>query len=349
MLLLPKWDLEEEVDLGDGRVLIYDGGKALGRGATAVVFPCVLRERKGGRVTSRDVAVKCEKVGVVDERMAEEQMEIHERIGKYDHDNVMATLAVKVLEEGESRFFSVLSVSEQMDGDLDCLIFKDDAFTKRCTYRDLMEVLKQTCWGLDDLHSRNIIHYDLKPGNVLFARRLDSLVIKLTDFGFSKPIQDGRSSVVGSTRGTPEYMAPEIHAVGPFPDENFKLSKALDIYSIGVMMWVLLNRKKPQEAIHCPSSDLGRKIVWPTILNKSRKVWCSAPLVLCDLVESCLAFPRLDMDKHYGRPNVKTILDTILSVEQEGWMRDRVFAYTEVGVQAKQAASFQSDAKWSTL
>jgi serine/threonine protein kinase len=72
-------------------------------------------------------------------------------------------------------------------------------------------------FGLKYLHENDVIHLDIKPGNVL----IDNLgCVKLADFGASRKLEDGRSVRVGSSGskqsdtvemlGTPYFMAPEI-------------------------------------------------------------------------------------------------------------------------------------------
>jgi hypothetical protein len=76
---------------------------------------------------------------------------------------------------------------------------------------------KQMLFGLKYLHEHDVIHLDIKPGNVL----IDNLgCVKLADFGASRKLEDGRSVRVGSSGskqsdtvemlGTPYFMAPEI-------------------------------------------------------------------------------------------------------------------------------------------
>lgn len=81
-------------------------------------------------------------------------------------------------------------------------------------------------------HDFDIVHRDLKPENLLLTSKDDDASIKLADFGFAKKI-DVDSYGLTTACGTPGYVAPEIlegHAYG----------KAVDIWSVGVITYILL-------------------------------------------------------------------------------------------------------------
>ncbi|KXZ46576.1 hypothetical protein GPECTOR_42g787 [Gonium pectorale] len=98
--------------------------------------------------------------------------------------------------------------------------------------------------GLRYLASRRIIHYDLKPANILF----DSLgQAKITDFGLSKMVSEGQTQagieLTSQGAGTYWYLPPEAFETGgPAPP---RISNKLDVWSAGVIFYSLLYGKKP--------------------------------------------------------------------------------------------------------
>jgi len=115
----------------------------------------------------------------------------------------------------------------------------------------IAHILNSLADALDYAHSRNIVHRDIKPGNVLLrspGRPIDiDLPLPadaepiLTDFGLVRLLDSSIHTATGTVSGTPSYMSPEQargDPVGPFTD----------IYALGVMLYEMLAGGVPFEA-----------------------------------------------------------------------------------------------------
>lgn len=97
-------------------------------------------------------------------------------------------------------------------------------------------VMRQILNSVDCLHKQRVWHRDIKPQNFLVFERDPSILIQLADFGFAKKFQineKGKEYI-----GTLSYSAPEIHNKQPY-------TESVDIWSIGITMFVLLVNRSP--------------------------------------------------------------------------------------------------------
>ncbi|NGP75099.1 protein kinase [Balneolaceae bacterium YR4-1] len=100
---------------------------------------------------------------------------------------------------------------------------------------DAVEIAIQAARGLSKTHSKDIVHRDIKPGNIMFSEDGE---VKIVDFGLAK--LEGRTLLTteGTTLGTVSYMSPE-QSTGK--DVNQKT----DIWSLGVILYEMLTGERP--------------------------------------------------------------------------------------------------------
>ncbi len=144
----------------------------------------------------------------------------------------------------------------------------DRSAADRCEYSldQLLNIFEQIASALAFSHQFGVIHFDVKPGNILLNAACT--VAKLCDFGCAHKLRSvaasATASMVGHWRGTLDYVAPEAY------HGDFESSPHLcDVYSFGKTMWKLLH---PSRVVD-PLSEC--------------KVTVEVPSVLKELVEQC--------------------------------------------------------------
>jgi serine/threonine protein kinase len=150
---------------------------------------------------------------------------------RLDHPNV-----VQVFDVGEDDDRPYI-VMEHVDGGTlaDRLEGRSDSLPKE----EALRLLGQLCDGLAHAHSKQLVHRDIKPQNLLL-RESDGC-LKITDFGIARAAEETtRLTRPGKVIGTDRYMAPEQLADG-------RITPAVDIYACGVVADDLLPQSRGPE------------------------------------------------------------------------------------------------------
>jgi eukaryotic-like serine/threonine-protein kinase len=101
-----------------------------------------------------------------------------------------------------------------------------------------LRLCADACRALDVLHSNDIIHRDVTPGNLLISRASNGNThVLIADLGVAKSMVDAVGATM--TAGTPSYMAPE-QAMGVTP-----LDRRVDIYSLTAVTYAMLTDHPP--------------------------------------------------------------------------------------------------------
>ncbi|WCJ42386.1 Protein kinase superfamily protein with octicosapeptide/Phox/Bem1p domain [Euphorbia peplus] len=158
---------------------------------------------------------------------------------------------------------SLATVTEFMvNGSLKQFLQKKDRTIDR---RKRLIIAMDAAFGMEYLHGKNIVHFDLKCENLLVNMRDPQRPIcKIGDLGLSKVKQ--QTLVSGGVRGTLPWMAPEL-----LSGKSHMVTEKIDVYSFGIVMWELLTGEEPYAGLHCASIIGG-------IVNDSLRptipTWC---------------------------------------------------------------------------
>ncbi len=170
---------------------------------------------------------------------------------------------------------------------------------------EVIGILRDVSKALAYAHQRGVVHRDIKPDNVLISGG----VAVVTDFGIAKAISAARTSSgaatltqIGTSIGTPAYMAPEQAAGDPEIDHR------ADIYALGAMAYEMLSgqavfaNRSPQRMLAAHMSEAPKPIT---------EFRGDLPASLASLVMSCLA--KDPSDRPQQAADIARTLDTITS------------------------------------
>ena len=104
----------------------------------------------------------------------------------------------------------------------------------------MLRIGRQIAEGLAAAHAKDLIHRDIKPGNILLETGIRDRV-KITDFGLARAADDASLTQSGMIAGTPMYMAPE-QALG------HKLDQRADLFSLGSVLYQMVSGRPPFRA-----------------------------------------------------------------------------------------------------
>jgi len=149
-------------------------------------------------------------------------------LARLSHPNIVDILETGQFEEnGQQKPFFVMPLLPGVT--LDRLIKSD---SQRLTVERTVEIITQTCRGLQVAHEQGLVHRDLKPSNIFV---LDDDSVKIIDFGV---VHLAEMRTVTGMKGTLQYVAPELLSGKP-------PSPLSDIYALAVVCYEALTGRKP--------------------------------------------------------------------------------------------------------
>ena len=139
-----------------------------------------------------------------------------------------------------------------------------------------MDMVLGVAHGMEFFHGRGFVHRDLKPDNVL----LDATdVVKLCDFGLARVAARDETMMTAGV-GTPAYMAVEL-ITGEATE--VKSSNAVDVYSMGVLLWALWTHEVPYARLSLTPFMLMTRLVG----GMRPEIPVDMPKALAKVMEKC--------------------------------------------------------------
>ncbi len=158
-----------------------------------------------------------------------------QNIAKLKHPNIVQVYDFDFDPEAESYYM----VMELIDGStLKDRLSSIMARGELLPIPEVIRIMRESASALSYAHSRNMIHRDVKPANLMLDH--DNRVV-LTDFGIAKIVTGAQFTASGGMVGTPAFMAPE-QGLGEAGDERS------DLYSLGIIMFQMLTGQLPYDA-----------------------------------------------------------------------------------------------------
>ena len=205
---------------------------------------------------------------------------------------------IAVFDYGRSEDGVFYYAMEYLDGiDLERLVQRYGAQP----HARVLAILSQVAGALHEAHTKNFVHRDVKPGNIMLCERgTVPDVAKVLDFGLVKEIaQDTEHTQKMHIVGTPGYIAPEIVSGSP-------VSPSADIYSLGAVAYLLLTGRRPFEGNN--AIDVCVQHVTKPVPALDR-----VPPALARLVERCLA------KAPEARPTALALSEELRQIQASDW------------------------------
>ncbi|CAD7699125.1 unnamed protein product [Ostreobium quekettii] len=176
-----------------------------------------------------------------------------------------------------------------------------------------LRLLQQAADGPCYMHSKNLVHCDIKSANFLvFGTDPENCTVKIADFGLTIEARGSRSRTVRRPGGTLEWLAPEVY-------NGERLTFASDVFSFGVVMYEIITDKHPYGA-----DRLDSQVAPAALMNRklSGEEPCTVephhcPEEMADLMKRCCA---LNADQ---RPTMEEVCSVLADLPYT-WQHDRL-------------------------
>ncbi|XP_071735804.1 uncharacterized protein [Rutidosis leptorrhynchoides] len=293
--IIKNADLEELHELGSGTFGTVYHGKWRG---TDVAIKRIRKSCFAGKSSEQ-------------ERLTKDFWREAQMLSNLHHPNVVALYGV--VPDGPGGTLS--TVTEYMtNGSLRHALMKNN---RALGWRKKLIITQDAAIGMEYLHFKNIIHFDLKCENLLVnLGDPQRPICKVGDFGLSRIKRN--TLVSGGVRGTLPWMAPEL-----LNGSSTRVCEKVDVFSFGIVMWEILTEEEPYADMHCgaiiggivsnmlrPPIPEGCDCRWKVLMEEC---WSHDPADRPTFTEITNKLQAISVSQHSKKPsNVKD--DTLKSL-----------------------------------
>jgi len=216
--------MKDELEMADFEVI-----RTLARGSFGLVY--LVKDSEG-----KEAVIK--KIPATDRQAVEQEVQL---LATLNHPNIVGYKGAFVQNDPDEGESICILMEYCTQGDLFVHLQEESMHDENgnCIGSNIPEAkitewLIQICWALDALHSRNILHRDLKTQNIFLTGdlRRKKFALKLGDFGVAKVLSSS-IDLAQTQIGTPFYMAPEVFKNQPY-------SYASDFWGVGCVLYEML-------------------------------------------------------------------------------------------------------------
>ena len=278
--------------------------KKLGKGSYSKVYLGIsIDQLKNTNFNEEEI--KYYSIKVIDPKMSDVSMFKNEVqfLENIEHDNILKIYAygagIKSKEKNDGIkkkkiFYIVMEYLEH--GELLNYITKISKFDARGFGEDLGKLIfAQLLDGLEEIHSKNIFHRDIKLENIMLG---NDYIFKYVDFGFCT----NETGKLTEYLGTPSYAAPELHLKRSY------FAKSEDIFSLGVTLFIIVTGSLPFK-LAMPNDTFYQFIIKSDYVGYWKKRNVEVSPAFMELFDNMIAF---DCSQ---RPSISEI-------RQSPWMKN---------------------------
>jgi serine/threonine-protein kinase CHEK1 len=236
---------------------------------------------KQGRISAKQIAM---------------EVSLHSHIGQ--HPNVIEWFAT-----GEDAVWRWIAMEYAEGGDLFDKIEADVGVTEDIAHLYFLQLVS----GVSFMHSKGVAHRDLKPENILMSENGN---LKLADFGMATMFEyKGQRKKSSTMCGSPPYIAPEVLLCGRSEKASKYSPDLVDIWSCGVILFVLLVGNTPWDEPTATSWEYQEYL--KSNGRSSDKLWAKVPADALSLLRGMMSvdsskrftFARIRQHPWYTRQN----------------------------------------------